>query len=298
MCGAKMNNRKLGMDEESWYALVKEAFATLGQEEAGRLVMGCHPVEGRDPATSVCESAKSLSPLPAATGSRVRSSTPLAGKRGVGHGMTAAYPLLGAAPVETTPARPLSPSKLDGDAPPADSPLVDITAVERGSAIHRILQHAPQIPDARAREQLALTLAKTHAPHVAQAQQEQLVAEALSIITNAEYAPLFSKDSLAEVPISGMVNWQGERVAIVGQMDRLVVLEKEVWIVDYKSNARPSAQVPESYQRQLALYAALLAEIYPQHAIRAWLLWTAIPRLDEVVTNPADAKRSAGSHVL
>ena len=72
----------------------------------------------------------------------------------------------------------------------------------------------------------------------------------------------------------------------MGQMDRLVVREGEVWIVDYKSNARPPALIPANYQRQLALYAALLAKIYPTHRIRAWLLWTAIPRLDEVTISP------------
>jgi len=37
-----------------------------------------------------------------------------------------------------------------------------------------------------------------------------------------------------------------------------------------------------AYRRQLALYRALLRDIYPSHHVRAFLLWTATPRLMEM----------------
>jgi ATP-dependent helicase/nuclease subunit A len=40
--------------------------------------------------------------------------------------------------------------------------------------------------------------------------------------------------------------------------------------------------VPLIYRRQLALYRALLAEIYPGRTVRAFLLWTAAPLLMEI----------------
>ena len=39
------------------------------------------------------------------------------------------------------------------------------------------------------------------------------------------------------------------------------------------------ANVPPAYLAQLALYRALLRQVYPDRVIRAALLWTAAPRL-------------------
>jgi ATP-dependent helicase/nuclease subunit A len=53
-------------------------------------------------------------------------------------------------------------------------------------------------------------------------------------------------------------------------------------IVDYKTLRLPPAseeEVPPLYLRQLALYRAALARIYPGHEIRAALLFTETPLL-------------------
>jgi ATP-dependent helicase/nuclease subunit A len=65
-------------------------------------------------------------------------------------------------------------------------------------------------------------------------------------------------------------------------VDRLLIEEKTVWLIDYKSQ-RPAPEspgdVPALYLRQMAAYRALLARIYPGRAIRSYLLWTDQPRL-------------------
>ena len=43
-----------------------------------------------------------------------------------------------------------------------------------------------------------------------------------------------------------------------------------------------------AYRRQLALYRALLAAIYPGRTVRAFLLWTAVPLLMEIDTKTLD----------
>lgn len=56
-------------------------------------------------------------------------------------------------------------------------------------------------------------------------------------------------------------------------------------VVDYKTNRPPPAReadVPAIYLRQMAAYRALLAEIYPQHRIDCFLLWTDGPRLMQI----------------
>jgi ATP-dependent helicase/nuclease subunit A len=78
---------------------------------------------------------------------------------------------------------------------------------------------------------------------------------------------------------------------VSGQVDRLAVDGREVLIVDYKTNRPPPASpagVPLAYRRQLALYRALLAEIYPSRPVRAFLLWTAAPLLMEIDAKTLD----------
>ncbi len=69
---------------------------------------------------------------------------------------------------------------------------------------------------------------------------------------------------------------------ISGQIDRLVVGDDSVAIVDYKSN-RPPPDDPEAvapvYLRQMAAYRHVIREAWPGRAVTAYLLWTDAPRL-------------------
>ena len=79
--------------------------------------------------------------------------------------------------------------------------------------------------------------------------------------------------------------------SISGKIDRLAVTPEKVLIVDYKTNRPPpeaASQVALAYRRQLALYRALLAEIYPGRTVRAFLLWTAVPLLMEIDAKTLD----------
>ena len=104
---------------------------------------------------------------------------------------------------------------------------------------------------------------------------------------------MFAPGSRAEVPIVGRLERPGGPPALVsGQIDRLVVTPAEILIVDFKTNHAPpaaAADAPEGYVRQLALYRAMLAKLYPQRAIRAALLWTETPDLMEISAAALDA---------
>ena len=80
------------------------------------------------------------------------------------------------------------------------------------------------------------------------------------------------------MPLIGLV----EGRVLSGQIDRLVVDGNRVLIVDFKTLRPPpatEAEVSPVYLRQLALYRAALARIYPGHEINCALLWTEGPRL-------------------
>ena len=116
-------------------------------------------------------------------------------------------------------------------------------------------------------------------------QVEQWTREALAVTEAAGNAALFAPGSRAEVPLIGTVVTPKGTFTVSGQIDRLAIGEKEILIVDYKTNRPPpeqAADVALAYRRQLALYRALLKEIYPGRTVRAFLLWTAAPQLMEI----------------
>ncbi|MEQ9607399.1 MAG: PD-(D/E)XK nuclease family protein, partial [Kiloniellaceae bacterium] len=113
-------------------------------------------------------------------------------------------------------------------------------------------------------------------------QREEILAEVLRVLDLPELAPLFGPGSRAEVPLAGLVDTRAGPQVIAGQVDRLLVEDGSICLIDYKSQ-RPAPQrveeVPPLYLKQMAAYRALLARIYPGRAIRSYLLWTDQPRL-------------------
>ncbi|MBT5178716.1 MAG: hypothetical protein HOL97_07060, partial [Rhodospirillaceae bacterium] len=95
------------------------------------------------------------------------------------------------------------------------------------------------------------------------------------------FAELFGPGSRAEVPLTGRI---GDQI-VSGQLDRILVKENEVWVIDFKTNRPPpriEAQVPEVYVRQMAIYRTALSQIYPGRRVRCVLLWTVEARLMEI----------------
>jgi ATP-dependent helicase/nuclease subunit A len=182
-------------------------------------------------------------------------------------------------PAEPDPPRPLAPSRPIGAEPPALSPLAaqGRDRFKRGLLVHRLLQAMPELPieerEVAARRFLALP---TH--RLSAEEQDEIRRETLAVLDHPDFAALFGSGSQAEVPLVGLIG----RQALSGQIDRLVVSEDRVLIVDYKSLRPPPAaedEVAPIYLRQLAAYQAALARIYPDREIRCALLWTEGPRL-------------------
>ncbi|HEX3416249.1 MAG TPA: double-strand break repair helicase AddA, partial [Stellaceae bacterium] len=183
------------------------------------------------------------------------------------------------APTEPDPPRPLAPSRPSGAEPPTISPLAaqGRDRFKRGLLVHRLLQSLPELPiverEVAARRFLALA---TH--RLTAEEQDEIRRETLAVLDHPDLAALFGPGSQAEVPLVGLIGGH----ALSGQIDRLVVSEDRVLIVDYKSLRPPPVaedEVAPIYLRQLAAYQAALARIYPDREIRCALLWTEGPRL-------------------
>ena len=164
----------------------------------------------------------------------------------------------------------------------------------RGTLVHRLLQSLPDLPPDR-RSQAAAGYLARNAPDDdgwSKDHRDAIAALVLALIGNINFAAVFAPGSRAEVSIVGWLDRSGKRLSVSGQIDRLVVTPDEILIIDYKTNHNPprgDASAPESYVRQLALYRALLARLYPGRPIRAALLWTETPEMMEISAGALDA---------
>ena len=181
---------------------------------------------------------------------------------------------------EPEPSKPLNPSRLTGDGETAvRSPFDgdDGARFKRGALIHRLLESLPDVQPGQRTVAAAAFLSRSI--HGLEPDSQKAIAEeVLAVLDNPDFAALFGPDSLAEVPLSGVV---GERT-VSARIDRLAISETEIMVIDYKTNRPPPetlAGVAPAYLGQMALYRTLLRLIYPGRSVICVLAWTDGPRL-------------------
>jgi len=181
-------------------------------------------------------------------------------------------------------ARYASPSDLgEGAAVPAPSPLAAAQGLgrfRRGDLIHRLLQLLPDLPPAERAAGAAALLARE--ADLTEAQRAEMAEAALSVLNDARFAEVFGPGSRGEIAVAGTAAALPPGLRISGRIDRLVVLPDRVLVVDFKTN-RPSPDAIEAadpaYLRQMALYSAVLADIFPGRRVEAAIVWTDGPKL-------------------
>ena len=268
VCGWRQGQGDTGkISDDSWYKQLSDAWQGEGWEAIST------PVE------AVVEDA--------GAGLRFGSAPIALGRATDAAGERAAIPgwASSAAGLEDGQIRSAAPSRLlaDEDAEPAvRSPLADPGGhrFRRGDVIHKLLQTLPDLPHER--REAAATRFLSAQPDIAAADRAQIVTETLGILDHPEFAPLFGPDSRAEVALVGHAPGLPANTIIRGQVDRLVVTEGEVLIIDYKTNRPPPSElaaVAKVYLGQMATYRALLRAVHPGKSVRCALLWTDAARL-------------------
>ncbi len=182
-------------------------------------------------------------------------------------------------PPEPDPPQPLAPSQADDDDPPVVSPLGSDDGIRfrRGRLIHRLLQSLPELPPER-RAAAARDYLMRPAHDLDETARNTIANEVLRLLDDPRFAGLFGPGSRAEAPVVGLVGGH----VVSGQIDRLVVGENAITVVDFKTNRPPPREeneVPRVYLRQMAAYRALLRRIWPDCDVRCALLWTDGPFL-------------------
>lgn len=164
--------------------------------------------------------------------------------------------------------------------------LADARRFLRGTLTHALLQHLPAIEPAE-RKRVADAFVAARGDVLKAQVRASIVAETLAILNDETFAPLFARDSRAEVSIAAEIPRpanarKGPALRLSGQIDRLAIAGDTVLIVDYKTNRPPPAavgDVADAYLFQLAAYVLALRHIYPSKKVMAALLWTDGPRL-------------------
>jgi ATP-dependent helicase/nuclease subunit A len=192
------------------------------------------------------------------------------------------------------PAEPLgryaSPSDLgEGGNVASPSPLSAVGGLgrfRRGDLIHRLLQILPDLKPAAWAQGAQALLARER--DLTEAQRAEMTEAALSVLQDERFAQVFGPGSRPEVAIAGSAAALPPGLKISGRIDRLVVLSDRVLVADFKTNRPSPARVEDAdpaYLRQMAIYAAVLAEVFPGRAVEAALVWTDGPKLMPVPEN-------------
>jgi ATP-dependent helicase/nuclease subunit A len=241
--------------EHSWYAAVGRGLTVLGAEpmEDGTVAWAGTQLPTRGtPKLAEAKAPRARPPLPGWAGAP--------------------------APDEARPPRPLAPSSIGTDEASDPPPAAAMrAAAERGRLLHALFERlpsvAPEVRRAAAERWLAASGGAADA-----ALRAELVDQACAVIDDPRFAEVFAPDALAEAPLAAVVAGQ----VIAGEVDRLHVSADRVLVIDFKTNRRAPASLdsaPESHLRQMAAYAAALAEIFPGRRIEAGLLYTVGPVL-------------------
>jgi len=204
------------------------------------------------------------------------------------------------APVESRPPRPLAPSAaIEDDVPDPPPDAAMRRAAERGRLLHALFERLPDLPPSERAEAARRWLARAGTA-LEEGGQAALVAHAMAVLDDPAHAALFGSQALAEAPIAAVVEGQ----VIAGTVDRLLVTDDLVHLVDFKTGRRVPAGVddaPLAHVRQMAAYAAALEAIFPGRPQRVSLLYTAAPRLIDLPPALLDAHKprfAAQEHFL
>ena len=163
--------------------------------------------------------------------------------------------------------RPISPSQVN--APHSLPGEPDIHATDRGTLIHDLIDTLAPLPaDQRvAVGQRMLT---------GESWESGALDTVLSTLENPDLAHVFDGNALTEVSIAASPDLTRNH-AVFGRIDRLIVSPTDVLAIDFKSNriVPPTAEdTPLGILAQMGIYAAALADIFPDRTIKTAVVWT------------------------
>ena len=171
--------------------------------------------------------------------------------------------------------RPISPSQLSGAKALAGDGLDEKSAMLRGTRIHLLLEHLPS-STTQTHVDFARSLLHGQGHMMDDDAIGELLSEVVPLLNRPDLAAVFAPDSLAEVGITAPSPTHEMR-PIDGIIDRLIVTDRCVTAVDFKSNAvvpKTPTEIPTGVLAQMGAYLVALRAIYADRDIELAILWT------------------------
>jgi ATP-dependent helicase/nuclease subunit A len=194
------------------------------------------------------------------------------------------------APTEAASQRYAAPSTLaETERGPSASPLSEregLGRYRRGVLVHRLLQLLPDLPLERHAEAAASLLDRE--PDLTGDQRAEMAAAALGVLTDPQFEAVFGPGSRAEAAVAGGALDLPAGLKISGRVDRLVITPNRVLVADFKTNRPAPARIEDAdpaYLAQMAVYVAVLRQVFPGRQVAAALVWTDGPKLMPVPEN-------------
>ncbi|HEV2595050.1 MAG TPA: double-strand break repair helicase AddA [Sphingomicrobium sp.] len=187
------------------------------------------------------------------------------------------------APPEAKPPRPLAPSTIAVDDESAPSPSEAMRAAAlRGTWIHQLLERLPAVELGK-QASVADRWLQQSAGIRDDSVREEIAREVCAILSDCRFSRLFGPGSLGEAPLAATL---ADGRVIAGTVDRLLVEETRVSVIDFKTGSVPAteAEIPKSHRAQLSAYSDALGVIFPGRSISAALLYTSGPVLFELAS--------------
>ena len=177
-------------------------------------------------------------------------------------------------PLPELPSKILRPSSEVDDEKSMGPSLFGSFGRKRGVLIHKLLEILPLVEENKRYTTAFRYLERERV-------EEELIHDMITCVQNVfkTYPDLFGPHSQGEVPLAGHLG----NVILSGQIDRLIVNDDSLLIVDFKTQGlipENLEKISKAYLRQMGIYQTALSQIYPDKAITCGLLWTEEPRFD------------------
>jgi ATP-dependent helicase/nuclease subunit A len=155
-------------------------------------------------------------------------------------------------------------------------------AARRGTLIHQLLERLADVEVDERRER-ALDWLERSAGLTDPVQRSDMADQVCAVLSDLRLSSLFAPGSLGEAPLAATLP-DGRVVA--GTVDRLLIEDKRVLVLDFKTGRVPASEstIPIAHRAQMQAYVAALQVIFPEHDIRAALLYTTGPQLFELTS--------------
>lgn len=171
---------------------------------------------------------------------------------------------------------PLSPSDLGGAKALPGEGVSEEEALRFGRQMHLLLEHLP-LHAPTDRQDAAVKLLAFGEDAAMEGEALAMGETVSALIERPDLHWLFAEDALVEVDVTAMIPELADAV-VAGVIDRLIVGEDAVTIIDFKTNRvvpESEEQVPRGVLRQMGAYLGAVRQIYPDRRIDLAVLWVA-----------------------